>query len=294
MENSAPLHRPVLLNEVREWLHPEPGQVVVDGTLGDGGHSEMFCEMVGPTGLVIGIDRDPEALPAASNRLHRFGNVFRAVHGNFKDAPRLALSVTKRPVDRVLLDLGWSTTQFMVRGRGFSFLTNEHLDMRFDPTEESISAADIVNGYKKDELVKIFRLYGEEPQAEKIAEAIVRARMREPITTTQQLANVIVSVAPRHGKIHPATQVFQALRIAVNDELNVLHDALEAVTNFVPTGARIGIITFHSLEDRIVKRFMLSRKDVESLTKKPIAPTLEEIRDNPRSRSSKLRIFEKK
>lgn len=288
------LHRPVLLNEVREYLDAKPGMVVVDGTLGDGGHSAMFCEQVGPKGLVIGIDRDPEALPAASSRLHIYGPVFRAVHGNFKDAPRLASSVTDRPVDRVLLDLGWSTTQFMVRGRGFSFLTNEHLDMRFDPSESSESAAEIVNGYKKADLVRIFRLYGEEPQAEKIAEAIVRARMKEPINTTQQLANVIVSVAPRHGKIHPATQVFQALRIAVNDELSVLHDALEAITDFVPSGARIGIITFHSLEDRIVKRFVSMRSDVLAVTKKPIAPSSEEIRDNPRSRSSKLRIFEKK
>lgn len=288
------LHRPVLLNEVREYLDAKPGMVVVDGTLGDGGHSAMFCEQVGPKGLVIGIDRDPEALPAASSRLHIYGSVFRAVHGNFKDAPRLAASVTDRPVDRVLLDLGWSTTQFMVRGRGFSFLTNEHLDMRFDPSESSESAAEIVNGYKKADLVRIFRLYGEEPQAEKIAEAIVRARMKEPINTTQQLANVIVSVAPRHGKIHPATQVFQALRIAVNDELSVLHDALEAITDFVPSGARIGIITFHSLEDRIVKRFVSTRADVQAISKKPIAPSPEEIRDNPRSRSSKLRIFEKK
>lgn len=294
METTTPLHRPVLLSEVREWLDIKPGHVVVDGTLGDGGHSEMFCELVGPTGLVIGIDRDPEALPAASSRLHKFGAAFRAVHGNFKDVPRLVESVTDRPIDRVLLDLGWSTTQFMMRGRGFSFMTNEHLDMRFDPTESSESAAEIVNGYKKADLIRIFRLYGEEPQSEKIAEAIVHARMREPITTTQQLANVVVSVAPRRGKIHPATQIFQALRIAVNDELSVLHDALEAVTDFLPSGARVGIITFHSLEDRIVKRFVTMRHDVESLTKKPIAPTFEEVRDNPRARSSKLRIFEKK
>lgn len=290
---TALLHRPVLVNEVREWLAIEPGMVVVDGTLGDGGHSEMFCSMVGPTGLVIGIDRDPEALPAATNRLRSFGATFRAVHGNFKDIPRLVTSVTDRPVDRVLLDLGWSTTQFMVRGRGFSFLTNEPLDMRFDPTEASSSAGDIVNEYSKQELIRIFRLYGEEPQSEKIAEAIVSARQREPITTTQQLANVIVGVAPRHGKIHPATQVFQALRIAVNDELVVLHEALENITAFIPKGARVGIITFHSLEDRIVKRFMTTRTDIDSLTKKPVAPSFEEVRDNPRSRSSKLRIFQK-
>lgn len=290
---TALLHRPVLLHEVREWLSIQPGMVIVDGTLGDGGHSEMFCEMTGPTGLVIGIDRDPEALPAAYSRLSKFGKSFVAINGNFKDTSDLVPEVTDRPVDRVLLDLGWSTTQFMMRGRGFSFLTNEHLDMRFNPQEDSQSASDLVNTATHAELVRIFRLYGEEPRAHKIAEAIVAAREHEPITTTQQLANVIVSVAPRHGKIHPATQVFQALRIAVNNELNVLHEALQRITDFIPSGARVGVITFHSLEDRIVKRFVAARSDVDALTKKPIAPTEDEVRDNPRSRSSKLRIFEK-
>lgn len=290
---TALLHRPVLLHEVREWLNIQPGMVIVDGTLGDGGHSEMFCEAVGGDGLVIGIDRDPEALPAAHQRLHRFGKRFVAINGNFKDLSDLVPQVTDRPVDRVLLDLGWSTTQFMTRGRGFSFLTNEHLDMRFNPHEDSQSASDLVNTASHAELVRIFRLYGEEPRAHKIAEAIVEARDQEPITTTQQLANVIVNVAPRHGKIHPATQVFQALRIAVNDELNVLYEALQRITDFVPSDARVAVITFHSLEDRIVKRFVAARSDVEALTKKPIAPTFEEVRDNPRSRSSKLRIFKK-
>ena len=289
------LHQPVLINEVRDSLDIRAGMVCIDGTLGDGGHSEMMCELVGQTGLVIGIDRDPDAIPVASARLERFGSRFRAVHGNFTDIPELVRSVTDRPVDRVLLDLGWSTTQFMMRGRGFSFLTNEHLDMRFDPTESGESAADIVNEYSVGELVRIFRLYGEEPQAERIAHAIVDARLHAPITTTQQLAHVIVRVAPRHGKIHPATQVFQALRIAVNNELGVLQSACAAITDFIPHGARIGIITFHSLEDRIVKRFVQAQgAAVTALSKKPIVPTFEEVRDNPRSRSSKLRVFEKK
>ncbi|MCX6781466.1 MAG: 16S rRNA (cytosine(1402)-N(4))-methyltransferase RsmH [Candidatus Magasanikbacteria bacterium] len=290
----APLHRPVLLQEVRVGLDVKPGNVVVDGTLGDGGHSEMFCELVGPTGLVIGVDRDPEALPIAEKRLERFGSTFVATHGNFKNIPELVAAITKRPVDRVLLDLGWSTTQFMMRGRGFSFMTNEPLDMRFDPSEETESAADLVNSASRDELTRIFRRYGEESRSEQIAAAIVTARANEPITTTQQLANIVVGIAPRHGKLHPATQIFQALRIAVNDELRVLSDALDAITNFIPTGARVAIITFHSLEDRIVKRFIADDPRVEAMTKKPIIPTDEEIRDNPRSRSSKLRFFEKK
>lgn len=287
------LHRPVLLHEVREWFAIKPGMVIVDGTLGDGGHSAMFCEQTGDAGLVIGVDRDPEALPAAFSRMHSYGKTFTAVNGNFKDIPDLIPPVTDRPVDRVLLDLGWSTTQFMTRGRGFSFLTNEILDMRFNPAEDAPSAGDIVNTATEEELVRIFRLYGEEPRSQKIADAIISAREKSPITTTQQLANAIVSVAPRTGKIHPATQVFQALRIAVNDELNVLHEALQRITDFIPVGGRVGVITFHSLEDRIVKRFVTARTDVAQLTKRPIVPTLEEVRDNPRSRSSKFRIFEK-
>lgn len=291
-EKSQSLHRPVLMGEVREWLDVHPGMVVVDGTLGDGGHSEMFCDLVGPDGLVIGIDRDPEALIVAENRLGERGS-FKTVHGNFQDLPELVAATTDRPVDRVLLDLGWSTTQFMVRGRGFSFMTNELLDMRFDPGEDTKTAADIVNDATKEELVRIMRVYGEEPRAEKIANAILQARDHEAITTTQQLANVIVSVAPRQGKKHPATQVFQALRIAVNDELDVLVTALVRIADFMPPGARVAVITFHSLEDRIVKQFIQSRSDLESLTKKPVAPTPDEVRDNPRSRSSKLRIFQK-
>jgi 16S rRNA (cytosine1402-N4)-methyltransferase len=289
----TPLHRPVLLNEVRDLLSVQPGMIVVDGTLGDGGHSEMFCELVGPTGMVFGIDRDPEAIPVAEQRLLRFSDRFVAVNGNFKDAPELVVAHTARPIDRVLLDLGWSTTQFVTRGRGFSFMTNERLDMRFNPSENTESASDIVNSGSLRELIRIFRLYGEERRAEQIAQAIVAAREREPIATTQQLANIVVSVAPRSGAIHPATQVFQALRIAVNDELVVLRQALDTITAAIPSGARVAIITFHSLEDRIVKRFISTRIDVTALTKKPITPTEDEIRDNPRSRSSKLRIFEK-
>ncbi len=291
--SSELLHRPVLTKEVREWLAVEPGMVVVDGTLGDGGHSELLCDAVGPTGMVIGIDRDPEAIIAAESRLERYADRFRAVHGNFQDIPELVRQITDRPINRVLLDLGWSTTQFMVRGRGFSFLTNEHLDMRFDPTEETETAAELLNKSSKEELVKIFRLYGEEPRAAEIAEAIIDARDRDPITTTQQLANLMSQVAPRVGKKHPATQVFQALRIAVNDELGVLRTALERITDAVAPHARIGVITFHSLEDRIVKQFVTTRADVISITKKPVIPTWEEVRDNPRSRSSKFRIFEK-
>lgn len=286
------LHTPVLRAEVRDLLEVRPGMVVIDGTLGDGGHSELFCELVGPSGLVIGIDRDEEALALASARLKSYGARFVAVHGNFKNMPALVRSVTHHAVDRVLLDLGWSTTQFMMRGRGFSFLTNEPLDMRFDPTENTPTAADIVNRAPQHELAGMFRLYGEEVRAEKIARALVSARDREPIRTTQQLAHIIVSVAPRRGKIHPATQVFQALRIVANDELGALTEALKTLVAWLPPRARFGVITFHSLEDRIVKQFCLHHARLAAQSKKPRMPSSEEILNNPRSRSAKLRVFE--
>lgn len=284
-------HVPVLMNEVREGLNVTSGMVVVDGTLGDGGHSNMLCEAVGESGLVIGIDRDPEAVKLARARLQNFGARFSAVQGNFSDLPDLVSKITDRPVDRVLLDLGWSMTQFTERGRGFSFLLNEPLDMRFDTTEDTPTAADIVNHASRPELIRILRQYGEENNAEKIVEAVLEAREHEPITTTQQLAHVITRVVPRYNHMHPATQVFQALRIAVNDELETLRRTLDALTKFLPAGARVAVITFHSLEDRIVKQFIQSGT-VTALTKKPIMPTEEEKEINPRCRSSKLRIFE--
>lgn len=286
------LHVPVLLDEVRRELAVESGMVVVDGTLGDGGHSDMFCQHVGPDGLVIGIDRDVEAVALASERLAEWGVRFRAVHGTYRDMPNLVTAITDRPVDRVLLDLGWSTTQFLTRHRGFSFMTNEPLDMRFDTSEQTSTAADLINSSSEEELAHLFRRFGEEPRAAQIAYAIVAARRSEPIHTTQQLAHLVMSVAPRTGALHPATQVFQALRITVNHELDTLLTALQQITDWLPRHARVAIITFHSLEDRMVKQFIARRTDVRSLTKKPIMPCKEEIERNPRSRSSKLRVFE--
>lgn len=287
------LHKPVLLNEVRDELMLRPGMVVVDGTVGDGGHSAMMLEQVGATGLVVGLDRDPEAVRLVQERFKNATHNFVAAVSNFSDLPSVVPNLTPRPVDRVLLDLGWSTTQFMLRQRGFSFLTNEPLDMRFNPNEEVPTAAEILAKSSEEELTRIFRLYGEENRAEQIATAIRQSRERQPITTTQQLANIVVSVAPRQGKKHPATQVFQALRIAVNDELGVLQRSLVAIKDFLPSGARLAVITFHSLEDRIVKQFGVRAKDLKICNKKPIIPTLVECRDNPRARSSKLRVFEK-
>lgn len=287
------LHVPVLLDEVRREFAVAHGMVVVDGTLGDGGHSAMLCEVVGEAGMVIGIDRDVEAVAFARERLVEFGPRFKAVHGTYGRMPELVDAVTDRPVDRVLMDLGWSTTQFLTRHRGFSFMTNEPLDMRYDTSEQTPTAADLLNTLPETELARLLRRYGEEPRASAIAGAITIARRTTPIQTTQQLAHIVTSVAPRTGATHPATQVFQALRIAVNHELDVLLEALQQITDWLPSGARIAIITFHSLEDRMVKQFALRRSDVRSLTKKPITPCRGEIEQNPRSRSSKLRVFEK-
>lgn len=290
--NEFAFHQPVLLSEVLAGLEIQNGAVIVDGTLGDGGHSATFLEKVGATGLVIGVDRDPEAIAVAKRRLAEFAN-FQTVHGNFSELPQLVASSTERSVGGVLLDLGWSSTQFTSRGRGFSFMLNEPLDMRYDPTEDTATAADIINTWSAEDLQRIFRLYGEERRAQQIADALVAARAQEKIATTQQLANLVARVAPRHSKLHPATQIFQALRIAVNDELSVLRHALENLAQWLPTGARLAVITFHSGEDRVVKTF--SRQGtLQPLNKKVIKPTRAEILLNPRARSAKLRLFIKK
>lgn len=287
------LHVPVLMDEVRRELAVENDMVVVDATLGDGGHSALLCEHVGAGGLVIGIDRDTEAVALAQERLVPYGNRFRAIHGNYADLPELVSAITDRRVDRVLLDLGWSTTQFLTRHRGFSFMTNEPLDMRYDTSEHTPTAAELINTLSESDLAGLFRRLGEEPRAVEIAHALVEARYKNPIATTQQLAHLVMSVAPRTGKTHPATQVFQALRIAVNHELDLLLVALPRITDWLTSGARVAIITFHSLEDRFVKQYIAQRSDVRALTKKPLVPTHDERKLNPRARSSKLRVFEK-
>lgn len=300
-------HESVLLQETVEALCPAPGKLIVDGTLGGGGHSEA---LLAAGASVIGLDQDPEAIAFASRKLSPFGDRFQAIRTSFAEAqPRLDEKGVGL-LDGVLLDLGVSSHQLDAPERGFSFQREGPLDMRMDP-EGPITAAALVNTMSAEQLERIFKTYGEEPAARKIAARIVRDRMVTPFETTLQLAESVEKVVPRRGKAHPATRVFQALRIAVNRELDVLPLALEQFTARLSPGGRFAVITFHSLEDRIVKHFFkeravqwLDRPEWPAprpnpaycfrlVSSKAITATEAEQRANPRSRSAKLRVAEK-
>lgn len=279
-------HVPVLAREVRDGLALTPGATVLDGTLGLGGHAGIILAATAPDGVLIGVDRDARNIAIARENLSAFGDRVRYVNDSFANVaahhvPRL---------DGALLDLGFSSVHVDDASRGFSFMHDGPLDMRYDTTQET-TAAGIVNGWTRDDLATIFRLYGEDPYAHVVAKAITEARKKEKFTTTGQLASLILSLAGgKRGKIHPATRVFQALRIAVNDELGELTRGLDALTTLLAPGGRLAIITFHSLEDRIVKQFFRDDARLTVLTKKPIVATDTEARENPRARSAKLRI----
>ncbi len=296
-------HVPVLTKEVLELLNPRPNEQAIDGTIGDGGHSEMILERIGPKGKLLGIDLDPRALEIAKQRLARFGKRFIPIQGNFSAMEELAAAKEFENPSIILLDLGLRKSELEDSGRGFSFKRDEPLDMRFDPASP-IAAAHIVNNSSKEELIAIFRSFGEEPLSPQMAEAIVAERKKEPITTTGRLTEIILGVYRRKlrskkeipwiGGIHPATRAFQALRIRTNDELEHLAAALPQAMRLLKKGGRLAIISFHSLEDRIVKRFFRDqKKNLKILTKKPIVPREEEIKENPPSRSAKLRVAEK-
>lgn len=303
-------HTPVLLREVLEWLRVRPGATYADGTLGGGGHSEALLEQSSPDGKLYACDRDRTALEAASQRLARFGERFVTRHGNFSS---LAEWVPHGTCDGVLLDLGVSSPQLDVAERGFSFQEAGPLDMRMDRSQE-LTAADLVNRASAEELAKIFWEFGGETESRRIARAIVRDREIRPFVTTKDLAGLLERIMPRGGKKrHPATKVFQALRIAVNAEMESLARGLDGAVKLLKPGGRLAIITFHSLEDRFVKDFgnKLSRGyeipgevDVPEL-RKPVPPVLkwvsrkaiaaspEEEEANPRSRSAQLRVLER-
>jgi 16S rRNA (cytosine1402-N4)-methyltransferase len=287
-------------------LRPAPGRIFLDGTLGGGGHSEALLEA---GASVVGMDRDPEALSRASIRLAGFGDHFRPVHGDFGDLPDLPAVRASGPYDGALLDLGVSSHQLDTAERGFSFRHDGPLDMRMDPSAGT-NAGQLVNFSDQAELVRIFRQYGEEPQATRVARAIVAERERLPFTRTAQLAALIEKVLGRRGRVHPATRVFQALRIAVNDELGALRRALVAVPSLLRSGARFVVITFHSLEDRAVKPTFragseewLDRPEwpaprpnpdwrFRDLTRHPLEPSAAEAEHNRRARSARLRAVE--
>ncbi len=299
-------HVSVLLNETLDGLGIKPGGRYIDGTVGGGGHSEAILAGA-PDVQLLGLDADPAALERAAIRLLPFGSRVKLVHANFSRLGEVARANGFDRVDGVVLDLGLSSDQLGDPDRGFGFIAGGPLDMRFDQTRGP-SAADLINTLDQDELADLIYRYGEEPASRKIARAIVAAR---PIHTSQQLADVIEKAVGRHGRMHPATLAFQALRIAVNDELGSLMGALPQATDLLRSGGRMAIISFHSLEDRIVKEYFRSASQepvaqpddppgtvyrsavLRLITRKPIVPSVVEVASNPRARSARLRIAEK-
>ena len=303
-------HKPVLLAEVLAALRPRAGGRYADGTLGGAGHAAAMLTASSPTGWLSGCDRDGVAVEAAGARLAEFAGRFEIRRGNFSE---LSEWVSAGSCDGVLLDLGVSSPQLDVAERGFSFQSDGPLDMRMD-ARQALSAADLVNTVGPDELAKIFFEYGGERDSRRMARAIVHDRALRKFTTTRQLAELIERISPRHGKkSHPATKVFQALRIAVNDEIGSLERGLVGVLKILKPGGRLAVITFHSLEDRVVKNFGRERArdysfagevDIPELrvprqpelvlvTRKAVLPGEVELAENPRSRSAQLRVMEK-
>jgi len=300
-------HRPVLAAEAVELLAPRPGTLVVDATCGGGGHTELILK----TGAdVLALDQDPDAIEFTREQIAHVGARVTLRQANFREAGRVLDELGIRKIAGALLDIGVSSRQLENAERGFSMMRNGPLDMRMNPSA-SLTAADIVNTYSEEQLMHLFRDLGEEPAARRIASLIVKARKDAPFRETLSLARAIEKVVGRHGRRHPATQVFQALRMEVNDELGALQEGLRVLTARLEAGARIAVITFHSLEDRIVKNFFRDHSrewldrpewpeprrnpdyDLKLITSKPVEPGEDEQRLNPRSRSAKLRVAEK-
>lgn len=306
-------HASVMLEETIRLLSPRPGGIYVDGTIGGGGHAERILEESAPDGRLVGFDRDRSALAAATERLSRFGSRVSLFHGNFASMAEVLAQMGVAGIDGMMLDLGVSSHQLDTGERGFSFQADAPLDMRMDPTAGE-TAADLVNSLDERELETIIREFGEERWARRVATAISRSRGTAPIMTTLQLADIVKGAIPRRyweERIHPATRTFQALRIAVNDELSSLEAGLLAALEMLNTGGRAVVISFHSLEDRIVKNTFRSlagsctcprelpvcvcgsRAKLRILTAKPLKAAPEEVERNPRSRSARVRGAEK-
>jgi len=297
-------HQPVMPAEVAGWMQASPGEFIIDGTLGGGGHSRMFLEAGAE---VLGIDRDPEALAHARARLAAYGERFSTWEGNFSEISKAPVIRDGRRADGILLDLGVSSRQLDTAARGFSFMREGPLDMRMGPSSPH-SAAQIVNEWSGEQLTRMLFEFGEEPKARRIAAAIVRQRSSKPFHSTTELADCIEAAVGRRGRIHPATRTFQAIRMAVNEELDSLATALEAAPMVLKPGGRLLVITFHSLEDRMVKRFLRHRSapfidepgwpeprsnpdcQFELPARKAIIPSAPETSINPRARSAKLRV----
>ncbi len=304
-------HRPVLLNEVIEGLNIRPGGIYADGTLGGAGHSSEILKRLSDKGRLVGIDQDAEAIEAATERIGRDERVS-IVRNNYSELPAVLQELHIEKVDGILLDIGVSSHQLDTADRGFSYKSDAPLDMRMDQRQR-ITAADIINGYEEKELFRVIRDYGEEKFAQNIAKHIVQARAVKPIETTFELNEIIkISIPARMRQDgHPSKRTFQAIRIECNRELEVLSDSIEKMIDLLNPGGRLAIITFHSLEDRIVKNAFKTAENPcicppdfpkcvcgrvskgRQITRKPITATEEELKDNSRSKSAKLRIFER-
>ena len=305
-------HKPVLLNECIENLNIKPDGIYVDGTLGGAGHSEQIVKKLSSNGLLIGIDRDLDAISAAKKRLEKYSNV-KYVHGNHDDIKNILQDIGIEAVDGILLDLGVSSYQLDEHMRGFSYIGNARLDMRMNRQQE-LTAEIVVNEYKEEELAKIIFDYGEERFSKAIAKNICKYRSQKRIETTEDLVEIIKNSIPlsKQKDGHPAKRTFQAIRIEVNNEIEPLKNTVKDSINSLKIGGRLAIITFHSLEDRAVKEAMVEAEgkctcpkdlpycvcDYTSLgrmiSKKPIIPSIEEQKENSRSKSAKLRVFERK
>lgn len=294
--SAAKIHTSVMLNECMDFLSPESGKTYVDGTLGLGGHTERILQLSAPEGRVVAFDWDENALVRAQDRLLPFGDRLQIQRRNFAEISTGLDSVGIEKIDGMMIDVGLSSLQLDMGNRGFSFQQDEILDMRMDSRGET-TAGSIIQTATEEQLADIFYYYGEERQARPIAAAIVAERKNNKIETTKQLVGVVARAVPKrfHPKrIHVATKVFQALRIAVNTELENLGTILDDGVKYLKPGARFCVISFHSLEDRIVKRKFRANDSLVVLTTKPVKPTEEEVAANPRSRSARLRVAEKK
>jgi 16S rRNA (cytosine1402-N4)-methyltransferase len=295
-------HIPVLFNETIEALSLDEGDTVVDGTLGGGGHARAICAHIGSSGTLIGIDRDSSAIALAEENLKDASCTKHFVNDNARNLDGILDSLGIHAVDAIVLDLGWSSMQISQEGRGLSFMRDEALTMTLEskPKEDALTAREIVNEWEEENIADIIYGYGEERYARRIAKAICEKREEKEIATTGELVDVILGAVPKsyhHGRIHPATRTFQALRITVNDELGSAEEAMRKGIEALKQGGRIAVISFHSIEDRMVKRTLKVLADdgmIDLVVKKPIVPSDEEIENNPRARSAKLRIAEKR
>lgn len=290
------IHTSVLLHECMQYLVPQSGKTYVDGTLGLGGHTERILQLSAPDGNVIAFDWDEDAIVKATDRLQSFGDRLQVQRRNFAEISHGLDNLGIEQIDGMMIDIGLSSLQLDMGNRGFSFQQDEVLDMRMDSRRE-VTAGSLLQTATEEQLADIFFYYGEERQARPIAAAIVTARKTEKIETTKQLVRIVARAVPKrfHPKrIHVATKVFQALRIAVNTELENLGTILDEGVKYLKPGARFCVISFHSLEDRIVKRKFRNNDSLIVLTGKPVLPSEEEVAANPRSRSARLRVAEKK